>query len=513
MKSKSNQNIIIVVSAVMVLLIGVTLYILYFSKDHWNWGTSYNPEDKNPYGAALFHELLEKSNPDEYVFTVDSLCRNMPVDPTDKVDNYLFLGERAYIDSADATQIIQFIEKGNNAFFFCQELSNRVVDSLIRPYYSPSVYEDENTYEEDQTEATEAAVIEESTNYESEEYTNYHVDTVVYYNDETGENETLFVDTSDVVLEEEVPIAEETEELVLDEAIGTEWYQPSFFPSNFDTIISLELQEKKLSSPALLSEKYDFKVQGNYWRSIEPIQNREGDLMETLGSFDVHFVNFVRIPVGKGYLYLHSTPLAFTNLPLSNDSIMQYAQLVSTYFGKGKIYWDEENRNYDSNAFKKFPSNDEETGEGPLEFILSEPSLRTAWYLLLMALILYVFFGAKRKQRIIPVTERMENTSIEYAEVISQLFMRQRDHKSLVKLKSDLFKVELRERYGLRVPLANEDENDEWFLKVSQKTGVSIALIKRIYERIHYFANAEDVNTEQMLIFHNYLEEFNATAR
>jgi len=507
----------------MVLLIGVLLYVLYFSQNHWEWQYTYKPDDKNPYGGALFHDLL---NHDDMVLTVDSLCRNMPLDPTEKVDNYLFFGERAYIDSADADHIIDFIKSGNNAFFICDYPSNRVVDSLVSVFYP----EFETTIEIDEnSQWTEPATIEEEEVYVEEEYTedeykdeeitteteeNYHVDTVLYYNEETGEQETLFVDTATTVTGEEYVYDEETYEEDITSEEGTEWYRAPYIITHYDTLVELTLENKKLTKPALLRQQYDFITYQANWNYLNSLKNEAGIEMEVLGKLNDSLINFVRLPIGSGHLYIHTTPQAFTNMPLANDSIMPYAQLVSTYFGNGRTYWDEENRNYDPNAFKKAEDDyDQETSEGPLEFILSEPSLRAAWYFILLAIVLYVFFGAKRKQRIIPVTERMENTSIEYAEVISQLFMRQKDHKSLVKLKGDLFKAELRERYGLRVPLKKEDENDEWFTKVSQKTGVKTELIKRIYERMHYFAVAEDVDTEQMLTFHNYLEEFNATAR
>ena len=426
MKSKSNQNIIIVISTILVLLIGVFLYVFYFSSNHWNWSPTFKPTDKNPYGASLFHEILGKSNEDRYVLTIDSLCRNMPTDPSGEVDNYLFLGERAYIDSADAVAIIDFIKKGNNAFFICENPSNRVVDSLVHFYYDQ--FENEEVLDTELNEEYEENVIApedeyyiDSTEVTEEEYTeNYHVDTVLYYNEETGEQETLFVDTSATDTEEYVEEYEEPTETIVEESeVGTEWYEPSFVLNHIDTLIELNIVNKKLPKPALLTSQYEFIAYEAYWKHLNNIRTLEGDTMEVLGRINDSLTNFVRLPIGEGYIYIHTTPLAFTNLPLSNDSMMYYAQHVSTYFGKGKIYWDEENRNYDPNAFSKNDSGyDDETAEGPLEFILSEPSLRTAWYFILLAILLYVLFGAKLRKRIIPVMESMENTSIEYAEVI-----------------------------------------------------------------------------------------------
>jgi hypothetical protein len=52
----------------------------------------------------------------------------------------------------------------------------------------------------------------------------------------------------------------------------------------------------------------------------------------------------------------------------------------------------------------------------PMRFILNNPPLRYAWYLLLLGLLIFVLFNAKRKQRIVPVIEPLKNTSLDLSE-------------------------------------------------------------------------------------------------
>src|SRR5690606_9146250 len=108
--------------------------------------------------------------------------------------------------------------------------------------------------------------------------------------------------------------------------------------------------------------------------------------------------------------------------------------------------------------------------------------LRMAWYLILSGTILYLMFGAKRKQRIVEPIENMENTSIEYAEVISQMFMKQRDHKKLITMKMELFKSFLRDRFKVKLPMQIQEEDDNLFAEIGYKSDVKTEHIKSIFE-------------------------------
>jgi hypothetical protein len=194
-----------------------------------------------------------------------------------------------------------------------------------------------------------------------------------------------------------------------------------------------------------------------------------------------------------------------------NDTAMNYCRESLSFIGDGVVYWDEDNRLFKYNASPHSESSDDDLSkpqEGPLEFILSEPSFRAAWYLLLLAGILYLMFGAKRKQRIIKATENMENTSIEYAEVISQMFMKQRDHKKLVLMKMDLFRAFLRDRFNIKLPLHMMDEDAKLYRDISQKSNVKFEIVQDIFERHKYLASIVSVETGEMLQFHNQLESF-----
>ncbi len=68
----------------------------------------------------------------------------------------------------------------------------------------------------------------------------------------------------------------------------------------------------------------------------------------------------------------------------------------------------------------------------PLRFILSEPSLRSAWRLGIVGLLLFVLFMAKRRQRIVPVKTALTNTSVAFAKTIGNLYYQEGQPKDLI---------------------------------------------------------------------------------
>ena len=62
----------------------------------------------------------------------------------------------------------------------------------------------------------------------------------------------------------------------------------------------------------------------------------------------------------------------------------------------------------------------------------------------------------KRKQRIIPVLERNENTSFKFISTIGRLYFLQNDHKKLCQQKMKLFYAYIRDRYNINTTKVDE---------------------------------------------------------
>lgn len=487
-QNKRTSSILIGASVITVLVI---VGFILATQNNVNWNSSYKPNDRQPYGTSVLKTLLEKIRQDqEFVFISDSTFEQLPTNPTGSVDNYIYVGEEFYADERDNDTLMKFLEAGNTVFISANSLN----EDLLQKVLLRTQKIDFEEYQNEQIELEEE--VSEVVEFESPPQ-----ETVVEYEEEIVDEEIIVETEPDFEVPNEVEIL-----LPID-------------VTNQDSIF-LQTRNDKYERTKL-SYVYEFDTVPNEWAFfsefdegmfIDTTIKKEGYFTKTRNKSSIQHTNFISISVGQGRLYLHLTPLALTNYSMINRAHMEHAREIFEHLGKGKVYWGEDNRIYSA---KRDPENiDSETpSEGPMEFILSEPALRSAWYTLLVGSILYMIFGVKRKQRVIPVTESMQNTSIEYAEVISQLFMEQADHKKLVDLKMDMFKSNLREKYNIKLPAAFDDENEEFFKHVSIKTGTPQELIQEIFFRYKTFTKNIVVETPEMLAFNQRIEEFYTTSR
>lgn len=110
----------------------------------------------------------------------------------------------------------------------------------------------------------------------------------------------------------------------------------------------------------------------------------------------------------------------------------------------------------------------------PMRFILNNPPLRYAWYLLLLGLLIFVLFNAKRKQRIVPVIEPLKNTSLDFIRSIGNLYLLEGDFHEMMAKKAQYFLNRI--RMDLLIDTQHLDE--QFIIKLHLKTGKNIELIK-----------------------------------
>ncbi len=202
-------------------------------------------------------------------------------------------------------------------------------------------------------------------------------------------------------------------------------------------------------------------------------------------------INFIRQPFGKGELYLHTTPYAFTNYYLIGGN-EAYAAHVLSYLGDDPLYWD------------NYVKSGRVVVESPMRFVLAQPALRWAYYLAAAGLLLFVVFKARRVQRIIPIITPLENSSVNFAQTVGELYFQHRDYSGLIDKRLQIFREHLRSRYFLKWDTADPD----LARKLSLKTGVTenhaakaVAFIRQL--------QAKSTNNEQDLMrLHRLLEPF-----
>ena len=118
--------------------------------------------------------------------------------------------------------------------------------------------------------------------------------------------------------------------------------------------------------------------------------------------------NFIHLRAGKGNLFFHLAPLAFSNYFLLHRNNNNYYEALFSVLSPGlkKIAWDE----YFINKMYDFERNDKRSGW--FKALLSYTSLKFALITAILTLLLYTLSEMRRKQRFIPVVARPQNDSL-----------------------------------------------------------------------------------------------------
>lgn len=194
--------------------------------------------------------------------------------------------------------------------------------------------------------------------------------------------------------------------------------------------------------------------------------------------------NFIQTSFGKGQIFVHSTPEAFSNYFLLQEENYQYAEDVLAYLDPNKdLLWD----NYYKSG-KSFYSS-------PLYYLLGNKPLKWAYYFVLLATVLYLIFQGKRRQRPIPIVKTLENKTYDYTRNISNLYLEQNRYREMTLKKIELFLDYIRSQYRLSTQELNSDFEE----KLTAKSGNTEKETKELFSKIRQLKAQENISREEFL--------------
>jgi len=210
-----------------------------------------------------------------------------------------------------------------------------------------------------------------------------------------------------------------------------------------------------------------------------------------LGSDRSENVNFILMQFGKGRIYLHCQPLAFTNYHLLYGDC-RYACAALSNLPVANTIWDQ------------YYKPDKVLDMSPVRYILSQPALRSAWYLLFITLMIYMILGSKRMQRPIPIIVPYQNASLNFVKTVGKLYFRSQNHLDLARKKLIYFNEFIRNRYFLQV----YDQSDEWIRVLSLKSGVEKEKIRNLLHMADTLTEKKQLSQQELTEMHKSLEDF-----
>lgn len=185
-------------------------------------------------------------------------------------------------------------------------------------------------------------------------------------------------------------------------------------------------------------------------------------------------------PWGKGDVILVSTPLLFTNYGMLDGKNAAYLFRLLSQMGDLPIIRSE--------AYMK---GTEQAQQSPFRYLLSQPPLRWALYLAMLAILLFMLFTARRRQRVIPVMHEPENKSLEFTELIGTLYAQKKDYADLVRKKYIYFSEELRR--SVQVDLDEAVDEERKVRRIAQKTGMDEGALSSFFRELRPIIDDEKI--------------------
>jgi len=204
-------------------------------------------------------------------------------------------------------------------------------------------------------------------------------------------------------------------------------------------------------------------------------------------------INFIGVPYQDGIFYIHTTPEVFTNYQMLEASNTGYISTVISYLPQQLPL-----------LIDKSVKVDPEFNQSPLRYILSKESLRWGWYLLLLAIGLFMLFNAKRRQRIIPIVEPLKNTTTEFVQTVSGLHYEAQDYNGIIQKKIIYFLKSIRSKYYLSTEYLNKD----FVKKLAQKSGKPVEDIQRLISLVIKMKSHTFRTKEPLVNLNKEIEKF-----
>jgi hypothetical protein len=216
-----------------------------------------------------------------------------------------------------------------------------------------------------------------------------------------------------------------------------------------------------------------------------PVSDADIPYIDTLGYANSK-PNFIRYIFGDGHFSIHAAPLVLSNYFLLQPGNENYLTALwqTLPAGINRIYWDD-----------YYNRDGKDSG---IWILWRYPATRLALLLAIAALVLYVLFEGKRKQRTIPVIQPLKNDSVSFAETVGRLYYNKGNHTNLAEKMTQQFLEWVRTHYLINTNLINENFIHQLTIKSGQPEAVVRGLTDMIHEIKLGHAKTDDAYLYQL---------------
>lgn len=218
-----------------------------------------------------------------------------------------------------------------------------------------------------------------------------------------------------------------------------------------------------------------------------------------LSSF-MEMPNYIKIPHGKGAIYLHANPQFFVNYQVLEKDGFHYTNYFIDQLPKNQnVYWLEIARK--ANNYGNSDTDDKTGHEGKqddsyFKLLFKHPSLMLAMLMVLLGFFLYLLFRAKRMRPVVPYIEKKKNMTLSFAETITAIYFAKQSPKGLLSVQRKNFYNTVQKHFF--VDLARR-EGDREIKILSEKSNIPMEELLEFIQQLE--------NKRANHVDHTYISE------
>jgi hypothetical protein len=208
--------------------------------------------------------------------------------------------------------------------------------------------------------------------------------------------------------------------------------------------------------------------------------------------------NFLRFTFGSGHLFLLANPKMFSNYSLLKTDGERYAATALSFVkSTPKILWDE------------YYTQGDVGEDSPMRVFFSNTYLQWAYYITIFSLLLFVLYEIKRRQRIIPVTDPLNNSTLDFVNVVGQLYYEKRNNANIARKQVLYLLDHLRNEYQIKAALGD----DEFLEKLTGKLGLDEEFATDFTRYLQFISIQERVSDAELIKLNKLIEQFYIKSR
>ena len=243
-------------------------------------------------------------------------------------------------------------------------------------------------------------------------------------------------------------------------------------------------------------------VLSDNWNSLAYADFPEHDPYQDDGEEEEELTVLGKKPVaavrkmGKGKLYFVANSFLFTNYGALDPVISKYQSCLLSLIDDKPII-----RLYDLYDYEEYVPE----GNSPFRFFLENEPLRWALYTAFGTLLLFLAFMARRWQRVIPFIEQPRNRTVEFVQLMGNIYFKQRDRDDMFMKKYNYFCEEMRRRQ--LIDIGERSRESEIISVLSGTTGLPANEVDRIMRDIWSYSDGKIVPNDRK--FRKLVDEMN----